>query len=377
MTLNELAASPPRTEPWLLVVMTSTYTSNPPSNATAFKSWLERTEQDEARWRTCRYFVWGLGNSQWNAFLAFPRYVHKKLSELGATPLAELAYGDVGSPVWERLYADWNTPRLACPPRAVRGPADVGRRRARRCGEGGHGHSDEHRLEHGNAEIALRQRCRDAANRPVDEHPLDHALHIARITESGHVDGHVGIDRTKPQPVAGVARSDDPHERCRKGHDRGTYLRMPGTPGGRVTEGNATSGNQPAAWRDLPSRRPPRRLPEKRRGAGRAGCAAPRHCARWPFHGAEDDERSRSAERRRAPSPQRSHQPHRHHRQADGAVARPPAREGDRPSRAVEAGGDKGRPAGTGRSAGHRCARRSTRAAATYSGCSTSSRPAP
>ena len=109
MTLNELAASPPRTEPWLLVVMTSTYTSNPPSNATAFKSWLERTEQDEATWRTCRYFIWGLGNSQWNAFLAFPRYVHKKLSELGATPLAELAYGDVGSPVWERLYADWNT----------------------------------------------------------------------------------------------------------------------------------------------------------------------------------------------------------------------------------------------------------------------------
>ncbi|HTB75707.1 MAG TPA: cytochrome P450, partial [Polyangiaceae bacterium] len=108
MTLDELAASPPRTEPWLLVVMTSTYTSNPPSNATAFKSWLERTEQGEATWRTCRYFVWGLGNSQWNAFLAFPRYVHKKLSELGATPLAELAYGDVGSPMWERLYADWN-----------------------------------------------------------------------------------------------------------------------------------------------------------------------------------------------------------------------------------------------------------------------------
>src|SRR5262249_34370973 len=26
----------------------------------------------------------------------------------GATPLAELAYGDVGSPAWERLHADWN-----------------------------------------------------------------------------------------------------------------------------------------------------------------------------------------------------------------------------------------------------------------------------
>jgi cytochrome P450 / NADPH-cytochrome P450 reductase len=109
ITLNELAESPPRTQPWLLVVMTPTYTSNPPSNATAFKSWLERTEPGAQTWRNCRYLVWGLGNSQWNAFLAFPRYVHKKLSELGASPLAEFAYGDVGSPVWERRYADWNT----------------------------------------------------------------------------------------------------------------------------------------------------------------------------------------------------------------------------------------------------------------------------
>jgi cytochrome P450 / NADPH-cytochrome P450 reductase len=108
LTLNELAESPPRTQPWLLVVMTSTYTSNPPSNATAFKSWLERTEAGGQTWRNCRYLVWGLGNSQWNAFLAFPRYVHGKLSELGATPAAEFAYGDVGSPGWERRHADWN-----------------------------------------------------------------------------------------------------------------------------------------------------------------------------------------------------------------------------------------------------------------------------
>ena len=109
MTLNELVEAPPRTQPWLLVIMTPTYTSNPPSNATGFKTWLECTEQGAETWRNCCYLVWGLGNSQWNAFLAFPRYVHKKLAELGATPLAELAYGDVGSPVWERRYADWNT----------------------------------------------------------------------------------------------------------------------------------------------------------------------------------------------------------------------------------------------------------------------------
>jgi cytochrome P450/NADPH-cytochrome P450 reductase len=109
ITLNELADMPPRTQPWLLVVMTSTYTSNPPSNAAAFKAWLERTAPGTGTWRNCRYLVWGLGNSQWNAFLAFPRYVQAKLAELGATPLAGLGYGDVGTPAWEQLHATWNS----------------------------------------------------------------------------------------------------------------------------------------------------------------------------------------------------------------------------------------------------------------------------
>src|SRR5579862_1078121 len=91
ITLNELASLPPRTDPWLLVVMTSTYTSNPPSNATAFRSFLEHAEPGAMTWRNCRFLVWGLGNSQWNAFLAFPRFVYRRLVELGATPLAEFA----------------------------------------------------------------------------------------------------------------------------------------------------------------------------------------------------------------------------------------------------------------------------------------------
>jgi cytochrome P450/NADPH-cytochrome P450 reductase len=109
ITLNDLAGATPSPRPWLLVIMTSTYQSNPPSNATAFRDWLERTEPGAPTWRDCRYLVWGLGNSQWNAFLAFPRYVHAKLSSLGAIPLAEFAYGDVGSPAWERLHADWQS----------------------------------------------------------------------------------------------------------------------------------------------------------------------------------------------------------------------------------------------------------------------------
>ena len=114
ITLNELAQQelnrvPPRTEPWLLVALTSTYTSNPPSNATAFKAWLEGTPPGTPTWRNCRYLVWGLGNTQWNAFLAFPRYLHATLSALGAVPLADLGYSDVGAPGWERQHAEWNT----------------------------------------------------------------------------------------------------------------------------------------------------------------------------------------------------------------------------------------------------------------------------
>jgi len=108
VTLDELAAAPPRNEPWLLVAMTSTYTSNPPSNATALRSLLECATPGEATWRNCRYLVWGLGNSQWNAFLAFPRYIHARLEELGATPLADFAFGDVGAPTWEQMHAEWN-----------------------------------------------------------------------------------------------------------------------------------------------------------------------------------------------------------------------------------------------------------------------------
>src|SRR4029078_12186614 len=88
--------------------MTSTYTSNPPSNATAFRALLEREEPGSVIWQSCKYAVWGLGNRQWNAFLAFPRYVHARLSELGAQPVADFSYGDVGSPVWEGLHDDWN-----------------------------------------------------------------------------------------------------------------------------------------------------------------------------------------------------------------------------------------------------------------------------
>ena len=108
LNLDDLVDLPPRTQPWLLVVMTATYTGNPPGNAIAFKAWLEHTEPGCETWKHCRYVVWGLGNSQWNAFLAFPRYVHRRLEQLGASPLGNFAFGDVGSPIWEDTHTSWN-----------------------------------------------------------------------------------------------------------------------------------------------------------------------------------------------------------------------------------------------------------------------------
>ena len=317
--------------------MTSTYTSNPPSNATAFKTWLERTAPGTGTWRNCRYLVWGLGNSQWNAFLAFPRYVQQKLADLGATPLADLGFGDVGSPVWERLHADWNS-------------------RSGRCCSSCPGHGRPRRRPSGwppeNAAAgALTGPTRPPRWRGRSQPAAD-----------GGAAGHARARRSSPTRSAS--------------HRRGARPGLPGTPARRVAEADPAAGHQPAARRHLPGRRPPRRVPEERRGAGRTAGAAPRRRARRAVHGAEDDERPGRAEGRRAPGPQRAHQPGRHQRPPTVAAARPAARQGGRPGRAVQAGGDQGRPADAGRPRTRRCARRSRRAATTCSGCWTSSRPA-
>ena len=172
LTLNELAESLlDGTEPWLLAIMTSTYTSNPPSNATAFKSWLDHTEPGTERWRNCRYLVWGLGNSQWNAFLAFPRYVHRKLSELGATPLTEFAYGDVGSPGWERLHQEWNTRVWPVMLELSGAQADGGGTARVAAEDDRRGRADPGGLEHRDGDVARPGRHR--STRPARPEDLD------------------------------------------------------------------------------------------------------------------------------------------------------------------------------------------------------------
>jgi hypothetical protein len=85
------------------------------------------------QWKSVKYAVFGLGNSQWNAFGAFPNYMYNRLKELGAQPLHKLTVcesnrylflifiwlciqvGDVNTPAWEEQFIAWSKgfwPRL-------------------------------------------------------------------------------------------------------------------------------------------------------------------------------------------------------------------------------------------------------------------------
>ena len=290
LTLNELAASPPRAEPWLLVVMTSTYTSNPPTNANAFKSLLEQSAPGGETWRNCRYLVWGLGNSQWNAFLAFPRWVHARLAELGATPLANFAFGDVGSPVWEGVHAQWNRDVW---------PALL--------------------------ELSGARASDAAAARLAAEQSAERALTGAQSNEAmtrslGDAAPRVMLVPTTPTNAAGIETVEARVVARRE-------LQAP-----RVGAPDAAPRARAAGRAHVHGRRPPRSLPAERRGARRVARPAPRRRGRRPLHGAEDDERPRRAEGRRPPGAQRAHEPRRHHGRSVSGPPRAPAREG-RPRR--------------------------------------------
>ena len=133
--------------------------------------------------------------------------MHEKLSELGATPLTEFAYGDVGSPVWERLHADWNTrvwPILL----ELSGARPTRAAAERVAAEGGHGRADEYRLEHGDA-------GRLPVGQDVATQPIARSMSVPSIVGVVSPRADVG---PKPRPVAGAAGPDDPHERRREGH---------------------------------------------------------------------------------------------------------------------------------------------------------------
>lgn len=95
-------------QPHFLVIVACTYTSNPPNNAVKFKAWLAQQEANAAKWKRVRFLLFGIGNTQWNAYLAFPKYTFDKLCELGATPIVPLGTADVNVIGWQTLqFEKW------------------------------------------------------------------------------------------------------------------------------------------------------------------------------------------------------------------------------------------------------------------------------
>ena len=341
--------------------MTSTYTSNPPSNATAFKTWLERTAPGTRPGGTAATSSGGWATASGTRSSRSPATCTQKLAELGATPLAELALrrrglAGVGARctrsgtrrVWPVLLElSGARPTEAAAARVAAEKAAAGA------------------LTGADSSTAMR---RSLLRRPDDRRRRRRCRGRSR---------HLDRRRWPGRPaVAGAARPDDPHQRRRDAHGRGTR------PGCRELQ----PAESPKRTRHLEISLPPG-------VAYRAGD----HLGVCPKNDEERVERlarhlgaaldglfmvPKTMNVRAVPKGvvlqvrnvltnlvDISGRP-------TVAAARPAAGQGGRPRRAGQAGRDPERPAQHRTVPIRRCARRSTRAATTCSGCWTSSRPA-
>lgn len=84
-------------QPWLtegpVVIVTSTYNGTPPDNAAKFAEYL--TSAPASACQGVRFAVLGCGNKQWKqTFQKFPRLIHDRLQELGATSFCDAGAAD-------------------------------------------------------------------------------------------------------------------------------------------------------------------------------------------------------------------------------------------------------------------------------------------
>lgn len=96
-----------------LVIVTSTYNGNPPDNAAAFARLLDDRGASPDMLAGLRFAVLGCGNKQWRStFQKFPRHIHSRLQELGATPFAALGSCDADGD-WEAAAESWQRDLVA------------------------------------------------------------------------------------------------------------------------------------------------------------------------------------------------------------------------------------------------------------------------
>jgi cytochrome P450/NADPH-cytochrome P450 reductase len=85
------------------IIVTSTYNGLPPDNAQAFANWLEETP---IRFTSCRFALFGCGNTLWRTYQSFPLFVEKNLLEKEAVQIYQRGESD-GNVFGEESFETW------------------------------------------------------------------------------------------------------------------------------------------------------------------------------------------------------------------------------------------------------------------------------
>eukprot|EP00877_Chromochloris_zofingiensis_P012868 jgi/Chrzof1/7835/Cz02g38090.t1 len=91
-----------------VVIVTSTYNGQPPDNAVQFSKWLKAKASKPGSLSSLSYAVFGVGNSQWQTYQAFPHLVDTLLAEAGASRLRDMGTSDTELNSFEELWESWS-----------------------------------------------------------------------------------------------------------------------------------------------------------------------------------------------------------------------------------------------------------------------------
>lgn len=90
-----------------VLIITSSYNGNPPSNARQFVQWLEKAEAGELS--GVHYSVFGCGDHNWaTTYQEVPKFIDEKLALQGATRFSLRGEGDAGGD-FEKQFEDWKS----------------------------------------------------------------------------------------------------------------------------------------------------------------------------------------------------------------------------------------------------------------------------
>lgn len=103
-TLNDFADKLPHRG--VLVVVTSTYNGFPPENAKIFKEKLLSLNSNNDTFKDLAFTVFGCGNTQWSTFQDFPRFIDRKLEELGAKRIYKIGEADASGD-FDEAFEGW------------------------------------------------------------------------------------------------------------------------------------------------------------------------------------------------------------------------------------------------------------------------------